>query len=179
MTTDEELMVASGRGSDDAFGELFARYRQRVWGFFRRRVADRERAEDLAQDVFVALLRGARRYEPRAPFRAYLFGIAFRVLAAERRRLTSPSFNLDELPSASVTAGSAEDGLLVREALARLDQGDREVLMLREFEQLSYDEIGVLLGAPASTVRSRLFRARRAVRRLLTPVENAGATGRR
>src|SRR5262249_12365465 len=95
MTTDEELMVACGRGSDEAFAELFARYRQRVWGFFRRRLADRQRAEDLAQDVFVALLRAARRYEPRASFRAYLFGIAFRLLAAERRRGTGRALAMD------------------------------------------------------------------------------------
>ncbi len=181
MTTDEQLMVACGRGSAEAFGELFGRYRDTVWGFFRRRVADRGRAEDLAQDVFVAILKGASRYEPRAPFRAYLFGVAFRVLAAERRRGARPLSSIDtELPPPTMVTTPRDDGFWVRQAMARLDESDREVLMLREFEQLSYEEIAALLDLPINTVRSRLFRARGALRRLLLPCEDAakGTAGR-
>jgi RNA polymerase sigma-70 factor, ECF subfamily len=176
MTSDEDLMVACGRGSPEAFAELFGRYRQPVWGFFRRRVADRDRAEDLAQDVFVAVLNGARRYEPRAPFRAYLFGIAFRVLGAERRPGRRSMSTLDDSPWTSTSAPArGDDALWVRQALARLDENDRDVIMLREFEQLSYSEIGTLLGIPLNTVRSRLFRARRALQQLLEPApERAG-----
>ena len=86
MTSDEQLMQAFQSGRREAFDELFLRYREPIWGFFRRRLDDAERARELAQDTFVAVLQRADRYKPRAPFRSYLFGIAFNVLAASRRR---------------------------------------------------------------------------------------------
>ena len=84
--SDEDLMAAVRGGDRDAFGELFGRYQERIWRFFRRRLADRTAAEELTQETFLAVLQGAARYEPRAPFRSYLFGIAFNLLAAARRR---------------------------------------------------------------------------------------------
>ena len=86
MPNDEALMLAFQRGSREAFDELFARYRQLLYGYFRRRLASRERAEDLTQETFLALLRATERYEPRALFRTYLFGIAIKLLAAEYRK---------------------------------------------------------------------------------------------
>jgi DNA-directed RNA polymerase specialized sigma24 family protein len=65
-TSDEDLMSAGRRGSRAAFEELFERYRQPAWAFFRRRVTDREAADDLTQSVFTALLQAAPRYQPRA-----------------------------------------------------------------------------------------------------------------
>ena len=86
MENDEALMLAFQRGSREAFDELFARYRQLLYGYFRRRLATRERAEDLTQETFLALLRATERYEPRALFRTYLFGIAIKLLAVEHRK---------------------------------------------------------------------------------------------
>src|SRR5580704_13303381 len=86
MTSDEQLILELQQGSDAAFTELFLRYRERVYGFFRRRMKDAAQAEELAQETFLAELRAAQRYEPRATFRAYLFGIAFYILAAHRRK---------------------------------------------------------------------------------------------
>src|SRR5689334_16153840 len=84
--TDEQLMVAFSRGSTEAFSELFSRYKQRVFGFFRRRVPDPAQAEELAQETFLAILRGSSRYEPRALFRTYLYAIGFKILRAHRRK---------------------------------------------------------------------------------------------
>src|ERR1700735_4738628 len=86
MTSDEQLILELQQGSDAAFTKLFLRYRQRVYGFFRRRINDAAQAEELAQETFLAVLRGAHSYEPRATFRAYLFGIAFNILSAHRRK---------------------------------------------------------------------------------------------
>ncbi|OFW04045.1 MAG: hypothetical protein A3H96_08685 [Acidobacteria bacterium RIFCSPLOWO2_02_FULL_67_36] len=162
-------MLACRGGSAEAFEELFGRYRERVWGYFRRRLNDRGRAEELAQEAFVAVLEGASRYERRALFRSYLYGIAFNLLSAERRqrrrRGTEP---LDE-ELAVVPAASADNGLWVKRALGGLDPQDREIVLLREYEQLSYAEIAGVLGLPLNTVRSRLFRARGELRRLLLP----------
>jgi RNA polymerase sigma-70 factor, ECF subfamily len=86
MTSDEPLMLDFQRGSREAFEELFARYREPLYGFFCRRLESRERAEDLAQETFLAVIRATSRYEPRALVRTYLYGIALNLLATERRK---------------------------------------------------------------------------------------------
>ena len=164
---DEELMAAVRDGSRPAFTTLFERYRQPVWGFFRRRVKDPASAEDLTQGVFTALLEAAPRYEPRAGFRSYLFGIAFNVLQSERRRVASRGAVPLEQDVPGPAGATREDQLWVRAALERLDPDDREVVMLREYEGLSYQEIADVRGLPLNTVRTRLFRARLALRTLL------------
>src|SRR5579884_3574044 len=141
VTGEQELMVAVSRGDEGAFSELFQRYRQPVFGFFCRRLADPAQADELTQETFVALLRGAARYRPSAPFRAYLYGIAIRILAAYKRKraLRSALFGRwSGLPRAAASAGGTESEVLLREAVAKLERVDREVLLLREFEQLSY-----------------------------------------
>jgi RNA polymerase sigma-70 factor (ECF subfamily) len=167
MTSDEDLMLACGRGERGAFDTLFERYRQPIWGYFRRRLEDRARAEELAQDTFVAVLNNAARYEVRASFRTYLYSIAANLLSAERRR---PGLRDTALPARELPAGpasAADAGHIIRDAVSRLDPHAREILMLREFEQLTYSEIAQLLDLPINTVRSRLFRARGELRQLL------------
>jgi RNA polymerase sigma-70 factor (ECF subfamily) len=166
VTSDEELMRGVQTGERNAFAELFERYRDPIWHFFRRRVPDAAAAEELAQDVFVAVLQGAARYQPRAPFRSYVFGVAYNILLAHRRKAAHHAEDrLVAEPAAS--AGDPEAELWLRAALAQLDGGDREILMLREYEQLSYQEIADLRQMPLNTVRSRLFRARIALKGLL------------
>jgi RNA polymerase sigma-70 factor (ECF subfamily) len=167
VSSDEDLMVEIRNGSRAAFETLFERYREPIWRFFRRRASDVGRAEELAQDTFVAVLEGAARYERRGLFRSYLFGIAYNVLLAERRKAARRA--TEEL-AAEPAAGPFADpdpGIWVRDAMARLDEDDREVLMLREYEQLSYQEIADVRGTPLNTVRSQLFRARMALKAAL------------
>src|SRR5262249_59200510 len=134
-----------------------------------RRLDDAGRAEELAQETFVAVLGRAARYEPRAQVRTYLYGIAFNLLAAERRRMTTRRAEpLDEARSLA-RPSDPDTAIWVAHALAALDADDREIVMLREYEQLTYAEIAELLGLPLNTVRSRLFRARLELRRLLAP----------
>ena len=167
--SDEQLMAAFVKGSQAAFGELFSRYKQPLFGFFRRRVADAAHAEELTQETFLAILRGASRYEARALFRTYLYAIGFKILRAHRRRAAFRLAFLGKVPDYREPAvqDGAEAGLLIRQAVAKLGAIDREVLLLREFEELSYAEIAVVLRLPLNTVRSRLFRARTALHDLL------------
>src|SRR5262245_35975875 len=76
VRSDEQLMMEFQEGSKDAFTELFKRYRDPIYGFFRRRLQEAARAEELAQETFLALLRAAARYQPKALFRTYLYSIA-------------------------------------------------------------------------------------------------------
>jgi len=159
MTSDEALMLEFQGGSRAAFEELFARYRKPLYGFFGRRLNNPERADDLAQETFLAVIRAAHRYEPRASVRTYLYGIALKLLAAERRRFATSSTFAQSAPEPK-TDGNPETVLWVRQAMEKLDARDREILMLREYEQLSYSDIAELLRIPVNTVRSRLFRSR-------------------
>jgi RNA polymerase sigma-70 factor (ECF subfamily) len=166
MQSDEQLMLEFKRGSKEAFEALFSRYRNPIYGYFRRRLNHSARAEELAQETFIIIIRGAERYEATARFRTYIFGIALKQLWSERRRELREARTAEE----STEQGPNPDpttGLWIRDALSRMDADHREVLMLREYEQLSYEDIAELLAIPLNTVRSRLFRARNEVRILL------------
>jgi RNA polymerase sigma-70 factor (ECF subfamily) len=165
VNSDEQLMGAFQGGSQEAFTELFLRYRNPIYGFFRRRLDQPARAEELAQETFLAVVKAVRRYQPSARFRTYLYGIAMKLLLAERRTAGRETERVaDDIPAHS---SAPEDALWIRRAVEALDPEHREVLMLREFEQLSYEEIAALLEIPVNTVRSRLFRARTALKDLL------------
>ena len=170
--TDDELILDARRGSRQAFELLFERYREPIWRFFRRRTDDAGRAEELAQDTFVVLIESAARYEPRNAFRAYLFGIAGNVLSAARRKATYRRTDPLDFDPDSGPQRDPDAGLWVRQALAQLDEDDRELLLLREYDELSYQEIADLRRLPLNTVRSRLFRARMALRAALEPADS-------
>jgi RNA polymerase sigma factor (sigma-70 family) len=165
--SDEALMLDFQHGSREAFEELYQRYRGPLFGFFRRRLENAGRAEDLAQETFMAVIRAIARYRPQALVRTYLYGIALKLLAAERRKPAHESVEASGVDPAVEDA--SETALWVRRALKELAPTEREILLLREFEQLSYAEISDLLRLPVNTVRSRLFRARMALKARLEP----------
>ena len=174
MNSDDQLILEFQQGAREAFVELFERYREPVYGFFRRRLDYPARAEELAQECFLALLQNVKRYEPRPSFRSYLYGIAIHLVAAERRkagREVAENERLDDRAAEGNAAENNDAGIWVRNALGHMDQSEREILMLREYEQLSYGEIAAVLRMPVNTVRSRLFRARAALKNQLLPVK--------
>lgn len=175
MQSDEQLMLEFQRGTATAFEELFERYRTPIYKFFRRRSSNLDRAEEMTQDTFVVILRSAESYEPQAKFRTYLYAIALKLLWTERRKQAR------EADAGGQIAGERHESdpvvaLWIRDALGRLDPDHREVLMLREYEQLSYDEIAELLAIPLNTVRSRLFRARAELKAFLERQTTAEAS---
>jgi RNA polymerase sigma-70 factor, ECF subfamily len=175
MNTDEQLMLAFQTGSRESFAELFERYREPVYRFFRRRIDHAARAEELAQECFLAVLRNSARYEPRSTFRSYLYGVAMHMVYGERRkagREVSENEKLDRRVDGAGGAVTTDAGIWVRGALEQLGSDEREILMLREYEQLSYEEIGALMRLPVNTVRSRLFRARMALKEQLVPAKD-------
>ncbi len=158
-------MLEFKRGDGPAFDELFARYKNAIYGYIRRRVDDPGRAEEIAQDVFLALVRHRNGYEVTASFRTYLYRIAMNRIASEYRKQKERDPLPEETPAASDPAVVQQ----VRDALAQLEPHEREIVLLREYQGLSYDEIAQVLDVPVGTVRSRLFRAKMALRDLLSP----------
>jgi RNA polymerase sigma-70 factor, ECF subfamily len=171
--SDEELMQSFKKGETPAFRELFERYKNPVFAFVRRRVNDAGRAEEITQDIFLALVQRRNGYEAKARFRTYLYKIALNRVASEHRKRSQS----EPLASSSEATGGGDPGLVqqVREALGKLESEQREVVLLREYEGLSYQEISQVLGVPFGTVRSRLFRAKLALRELLAPAWAEGA----
>ncbi len=180
--TDEEWMVtlAKGSGRDGAprdqrttdaalaFEELFQRHKQPLYGFFRRRTHDPARAEELTQECFLAVLQSASRYRPTATFRTFLYAIGLNLVRADRRKSMFRAMFSGESKREPGADSGAEQTLILRDALGHLDSTDRELLMLREYEELTYAELAELLDIPVGTVRSRLFRARAELRTVLT-----------
>lgn len=175
--SDEELMLAFKGGEALAFGELFARYKNPIYGYVRRRVDDPGRAEEITQDVFLALVQHRNGYEVRASFRTYLYRIALNRVVTEYRKKKEKD-PIEEGSPAYAKAAAGEDPAVVqqvREALEQLEPEQREIVLLREYQGLSYQEIAEVLKIPVGTVRSRLFRAKVALRDLLAPAWGEGA----
>jgi RNA polymerase sigma factor (sigma-70 family) len=176
---DESALVdAARRGDDLAFEALYARYRGRIHGFILSRVRDHGRAEDLAQEVFMSALRQLRASEAPVTFKPWLYTIAKNACIDEFRRagrgrevaIESDAALADDLstarfpsalptPTAAIESKQSLDDL--RGAFGGLSHTQHRLLVMREFEGLSYEEIGERLGMTKQMVESGLFRARR------------------
>lgn len=168
---DEWLVVRCQLGERPAFDELIQRWYGPLWTYVRRLTGEDEAAKDIAQDVWLRVLRGIGRLRQGSKLRPWLFGIARRTsMDWLRARYAAPV-----LSDVDVTAIAAEDAPLdlqeelkaMQDELARLPLTEREVLTLFYLQELSLDEVADVLGVPAGTVKSRLFRARQLLRREL------------
>jgi RNA polymerase sigma-70 factor (ECF subfamily) len=171
--TDDQLIVDLRTGNPDAFGELYRRYRHPLFAFCVRMVGDRGRAGDLLHDVFLTLYHSALTIREPGALRIWLFRVARnKVLMSARENKESVTQDVDLAPDQDTPhtlLESAEQGELLSRALSSLKAEYREVLLLREEEGLSYAEIASVTGDSESSVKSRLFKARRALAALLVP----------
>jgi RNA polymerase sigma-70 factor (ECF subfamily) len=167
---DARLMLAFQSGDRRAFEALFARYTPRVLTFLTRMVRDRARAEELTQDVFVRIYNAAERYEAKARFSTYVFGIAHNLalneLARAHRKHEQSRSDLTELGAIDPSPGPEEklDAERMRQrlerALARLPERQRAAVLLRSEQGLDYEEIAGSLETTVASVKSLLHRAR-------------------
>lgn len=186
---DEEqaLIARLRRRESEAFTELVRLYQHRVFGLLLRMVGQPDEAEELAQEVFVNVYRGFESYRGDASLRTWIFRIATnqaknRLKYLSRRRAglqESLDDHADEsafmplgepVPRPDRAAEGAEMERVVAAALASLDPEHREVLVLRDIEGLAYDELAQVLGLAEGTVKSRLFRARYALKQRIAAV---------
>lgn len=170
---DAELIAAVLAGSETAFAELIGRYQDRVFRLLSRYTRDRGECEDLAQEVFLKVFRKLHTFSQDSAFFTWLYRITVNtatdhVAKRSRRRLQLVEDNatLDEgqarRESVSVDQPllDAELAEVTRSILGGLSEKYRSILVLREYEELSYTEIAEVLGIQLGTVESRLFRAR-------------------
>jgi RNA polymerase sigma-70 factor (ECF subfamily) len=176
---DVQLMLKAASGDQSAFEQLVTRYQDRLVGFFFHLLHDRTVAEDLAQEAFLRVYRSRERYEPTARFSTWLFRIAHNLASnqkrgkARRREIPlasgSDAHNLRPeeqilaeksalMPTRQIDSRELRD--IVRSAIEELNERQKTVVVLHKFEEMSYEEIGEVMGLGVVAVKSLLSRAR-------------------
>lgn len=162
------LLARLRAGEPKAFEELVIAYQHRVFGVALRMLGSRAEAEEIAQEVFLRAHRAVADFRGEAKLGTWLYGIASRLclnrLASPDRRVTRGDAALADVPAANVDAAMAAERAeleaAMHAAIAELPDERRLVLVLRDLEGLSYEQIAEALALDPGTVRSRLHRAR-------------------
>ncbi|MBP6813554.1 MAG: sigma-70 family RNA polymerase sigma factor [Burkholderiaceae bacterium] len=167
---DDECISRAQRGDAAAFSELVARYQDRVYRFLVRLTRSQDDARDLTQETFLNVYQALARWRPDARFTTWLFRIARNQAFDWLRRNKRIEFvALDEeqdlhvadpAPTPDATLQTAQRLRALERALARLATEHREILLLREIEEMSYEDIADVLDISLGTVKSRIARAR-------------------
>lgn len=182
--SDQQLIVAANRGSEDAYRSLVERYQRPVLSLLTRIVRDRAWAEDLAQETFIKAFRALDSFQIERKFSSWLFKIAHNTAidALRRKRLDTVPIEepqregpdlLDSLPGSDIdspeTALEGRDlGVALVRAMGELRPEYRAVMDLRFIQGLAYDEIAEIMDLPLGTVKTHLHRARKALAKTLS-----------
>jgi RNA polymerase sigma-70 factor (ECF subfamily) len=179
---DEELVAAVLAGDRDRFGDLIDRYQGRLVNYLFRLLRNADDAYDLAQEVLVKVYQVLDRYDPQYKFSTWLFRVAQNAAIDQirRRRLKLVSLRQEDeegesrdwdLPSAARgpygDLRNRERGGAIQEAIEALPWEYRELILLRHFGELPYEEIARLKGMPLGTVKNKLFRGRQMLKEKL------------
>jgi RNA polymerase sigma-70 factor (ECF subfamily) len=184
--SDEDVMERCALGSEVAFRALVQRYRSRLMNLVSRFINDRDRAEEISQEVFLRVYRNRERYRKSGKFSTWIFTIAVNLTKNEIRSRVRHrgTFSLDAIdeetggqgisfpdpnPLPDEDLNAAEIRSRVAEALEKIPARYREAVILRDVEGLSYEEVGEILRIPGGTVRSRINRARLMLKERLKP----------
>jgi RNA polymerase sigma-70 factor (ECF subfamily) len=172
-------------GDEEAFQELVRRYKEPIISFVMRMLNDRDKAVDVAQETFVNVFTHADGYRPVASFTGWLYRIAYNLAINEiRRQKRQPAVSLDAITDPDAEGGprmeardrsagieermlDEERHAVVRRCVAGLPHKYRGAIVMKDMEGMTFEEIATVLGCPESTVKSRVMRGRRMLRRKL------------
>jgi RNA polymerase sigma-70 factor (ECF subfamily) len=175
VQTDQDLVSDALQGDRLAFGELVNRYREGAVAVVYSMTADAHLAEEAAQEAFIRAWQRLYSYKPQYPFRSWILSIAVHI-ALDTLRRAPKQVDIDQLPL-EAPGGKPEAELeakerraFIQQAVLDLPPASRAVLILREYEGLSYQEIAMALDIPVGTVMSRLNYARSQLRQNLAPL---------
>lgn len=191
--TDDELVRSVLAGDRERFGGLVERYQTRVVNYLYRIVRNLDDAHDLAQEVFIRVYQALDRYDSQYRFSTWLFRVAqnaaIDVLRKRRVQLVPISRRSDDageaapdldLPSNEPSALEGLEGrerdATIRVAIDALPWEYRELILLRHYGELAYDEIAEVKGMPLGTVKNKLFRARQLLKQRLLAASGPGTT---
>ena len=182
QATDEDLVAAVLGGDRDRFGDLIERYQGRLVNYLFRLLRNADDAHDLAQEVLVKVYQVLDRYDPQYKFSTWLFRVAQNAAIDQirRRRLKVVSLRQEDdegenrdwdLPSPErgpyVELRNRERGVAIQDAIDSLPWEYRELILLRHFGELPYEEIAKLKQMPLGTVKNKLFRGRQMLKEKL------------
>ena len=175
--TEEALVKAAQRGDEDAFEELVRRYEKKVYALSLRLCGNSEDAQEAAQEAFLSAWQGLKFFRGEASFSTWLYRLTSNAAIDLLRRRKAPALSLEDeeapidLPDPGPTPEEAAERRELRQAieagLAALSVEHRQVLVLREMHQLSYEEIADVLALDVGTVKSRISRGRKKLRNFL------------
>lgn len=172
--SDAELIVMTLDGRQDAFGVIVERYRAKAVRVAASMVGDLEIARDLTQDSFLKAYRALNTFDIKSPFLPWFYRILKNTCRDNLRRKGRFRKVIERLKPSVVDRGNLWDEVstsdtvdVVRKAVSALRDKDREIIELRHFSGLSYDEIAEILRVPRGTVMSRLHYARKALHDIL------------
>ena len=179
---DLRLMQLVGRGDTGAFEQLIEKHQALVAGTVARMLGSNSDVEDIAQQVFIRVWKSARRYVPRAKFTTWLLKITRNLVFNEMRRTKrralvplQPEPGVEDPPLKDETTLAPDASLLetelqrtIEQAILQLPETQRMALVLRRYEQLSYEQIAEILDLSVPAVKSVLFRARSELRTRLS-----------
>ncbi|MBI9044180.1 MAG: sigma-70 family RNA polymerase sigma factor [Anaerolineaceae bacterium] len=172
--TEIEIISQAQNGDRDAFSSLVLTYREAVINVVYRMCGEAVLSEDAAQIAFLKAWQNLHTYQPKASFRSWLFRIAINA-ALDILRREKPVVDIELLPIADQNNGpqkqveSRERGKLIQDAVLSLPEASRKVLILREYQGMSYREISETLEIPTGTVMSRLNYGRKRLVEILRP----------
>jgi RNA polymerase sigma-70 factor (ECF subfamily) len=181
VTEDAQLIQKTLDGQSAAFGELVRKYQDRLYNTMVHVTGCRDDAQDVVQDAFVQAFVKLDSFQQASAFYTWLYRIAFNVAISHRRR-KKPTTSVEETRRSSGDEPSDDDAgpserleqeerrRLVQDAIARLSEEHRTILVLREIDGCCYETIAEILELPIGTVRSRLHRARLQLREELKEV---------
>ena len=174
---DRDLIAKARRGNVDAYNVLVSRWERRVFNYLLRLVAHREDALDLSQDVFLKAYQNLRKLDDPAKFAAWLFRIAHNE-AYSLLRKNRPEGEITVEPRTGETSARMypmELSLAVESALGRLNEDQREAVVLKIYQGFKFEEMAEILECPVSTIKSRLYTALDLLKQTLAPVNMGGA----
>lgn len=179
---DFKLIEAFRKGDDKAFEEIVRRYQRQVANIIYLTLGNREEVDDLSQEVFVRVFRSLDRFEFDSSLYSWIYRIAVNLCIDEIRKkkirklipldfLTEQKLEGEKRSKETLTGSDElllkEKTEIIREALGKLSPLHRTVILLREYQDLSYGEIAKTLRISPQAVKSRIFRAREELRELL------------
>jgi RNA polymerase sigma-70 factor (ECF subfamily) len=168
---DEELVARAQKRDEDAFEQLVLKYQRYVFNLAYRVLNDRTEAEDVTQEAFIRAWRGLPRFRAQAQFKTWLYRIVHNLCLNRRPGLQRELSHIEPLeeiladpaPSLAGLSESHERMALLHHQLEQLPEKYRLVLTLRHLQNVSYQEIAEVLGLPMGTVKTHIYRARRAL----------------
>ena len=177
---DKELLKRALAGDVSAFEELVASNEKRIYNICYRMMKNDQDAQDMAQEALIKAWKNLRNFNLKAAFSTWLYRIAVNTCLDELRKRKNTSQSIEELNEKGITIEDEQSGNFsessdlrqgLSEAMDKLDPNEKIIIVLKDVQGYSYEEIGEILSCPVGTVRSRLSRSRKKLAEICISME--------